>query len=242
MSVQSARPVLSSRYPMKRLLFSLCAAVVCLSGCGSSDAHESVQSTGGADEESDQALSASDVPVNLYKVSPCEDPCASSMEQPATRGGTVYRGARPGLGAIRTLRDDLGVRTIIDLEIMPYNTGPEDSHVATANEDPGAPRMNIVHYHMEAVLEPHDDDIDPLLAVLKDAEANHEAAYVHCALGRDRTGLVIALHRVINDGWNAQDAYEEWYQHGFDQSWFLRWEFSPLFDYFVKRAGSVKRH
>jgi hypothetical protein len=202
-----------------------------------------VQSTAGADgEEADQALSASAVPKNLYRVSPCADPCPTSMDQPAPKGGTVYRGARPGLDAMRMLRDDLGVRTIIDLEIMPYNTDPEDSHAAAANEDRGAPRMSIVHYHMEAILEPHDDDIDRLLAVLKNAEAKKEAAYVHCALGRDRTGLVIALHRVLNDGWKAQDAYDEWYEHGFDQSWFTKLEFTPLFDYFVKRAGSVKRH
>jgi hypothetical protein len=212
-------------------------------GCGSGSRDEQVGTTStNNDEEADQALTQDSVPQNLYWVSPCADPCATSMDQPAKKGGTVYRGARPGQDAVRYLRDELGVRTIVDLEIMPYNTGPEDSHVATANKDPGAPEMNIVHYHMEAIFEPGDDDIDRILAVLKQAEEKQEAAYVHCALGRDRTGLIIALHRVLNDGWKAQDAYEEWYQHGFDQSWFTRWEFTPLFDYFVERAGPVKRH
>ena len=228
---------------MKRLLPSWCLAAVLLAGCGSgSDAQESVQSTAGADEESDQALSASAVPQNLFRVSPCADPCPSSMAQPAPRGGTVYRGARPGLDAIRMLRDELGVRTIIDLEIMPYNTIAEDRHVATANQDPGAPHVRIIHYHMEAILPPHDDDINPLLDALAQAESKKEAAYVHCALGRDRTGLLIALHRVHGDRWHAQDAYEEWYEHGFDQSAFTKWEFTPLFDYFERRAGAVKRH
>ncbi len=226
---------------MKRLVL-LWAAVIGLSACGASDPQEAVGDNGAANEEADQALTASAVPQNLYRVSPCADPCPSSMAQPVARGGTVYRGARPGLDAIRYLRDELGVRTIIDLEVMPYNTHPEDGHVATANRDQGAPHMSIVHYHMEAVTPPHDDDINPLLAVLKKASAKNGAAYVHCALGRDRTGLVIALHRVINDGWKAQDAYEEWHQHGFDQSWFTKFEFTALFDYFEDRVGSVKRH
>lgn len=226
---------------MKRALFLL-AALVGLSACGASDPQEPTGDTASG-EEADQALSTSAVPQNLYRVSPCADPCATTMAQPAARGGTIYRGARPGLDAIRFLRDELGVRTIVDLEIMPFNTIPEDRHLTTANADHGAPRVSMVHYHMEAVTPPHDnDDIDRVLAVLKAAAAKKEAAYVHCALGRDRTGLVIALHRVLNEGWKAQDAYEEWHDHGFDQSFFTKLEFTALFNYFVERAGPVKRH
>lgn len=36
------------------------------------------------------------------------------------------------------------------------------------------------------------------------------AAFIHCEHGSDRTGLIVALHRVLNQGWSTQSAYSEW--------------------------------
>lgn len=48
---------------------------------------------------------------------------------------------------------------------------------------------------------------------IEDAERAGEAIDVHCVLGVDRTGLVIALWRVRH-GWTPDAAFAEWLAHG----------------------------
>lgn len=42
-----------------------------------------------------------------------------------------------------------------------------------------------------------------------------ETVLVHCTHGHDRTGLVIGIHRVENDGWRKDAAYKEMLDYGF---------------------------
>ena len=55
--------------------------------------------------------------------------------------------------------------------------------------------------------------------------------YVHCAHGQDRTGLVIGLERVIDEGWTPKAAHDE----------MLKLGFHPLFEglnhYFEEKTG-----
>ena len=39
-------------------------------------------------------------------------------------------------------------------------------------------------------------------------------AYIHCEHGADRTGLIIALYRIVYQRWDIRDAYREWVQYG----------------------------
>ncbi len=38
--------------------------------------------------------------------------------------------------------------------------------------------------------------------------------YVHCEHGADRTGLLVALYRILYEGWSVRHAYEEWVRWG----------------------------
>lgn len=58
--------------------------------------------------------------------------------------------------------------------------------------------------------------------------------FVHCLHGRDRTGLMTALYRVVCDGWTAEKAYQEMLECGFDGD---RTNLSDaLFDYAQRRV------
>jgi protein tyrosine/serine phosphatase len=82
----------------------------------------------------------------------------------------------------------------------------------------------------------HDDaKIDGVLAAMARGSKNG-AVMVHCALGRDRTGMVVAMHRVLNEGWTPQHAYDEWHAHGFDASELRKIEFEALYRYFIGRV------
>jgi len=39
--------------------------------------------------------------------------------------------------------------------------------------------------------------------------------FVHCSHGQDRTGLMIALHRMLVENWSKSDAEKEMLEHGF---------------------------
>jgi protein-tyrosine phosphatase len=96
------------------------------------------------------------------------------------------------------------VKTLLDLEI--YN--PEEeweealagmNHVAWIQK---GFRWNITY---------SAEFIDDILATIDDP-ANHPI-YVHCYYGDDRTGMIIALYRVVYENWAPVDAFHEWKAH-----------------------------
>ena len=67
---------------------------------------------------------------------------------------------------------------------------------------------------MNGMANPSDRTVRDALALLADPEAR--PIFVHCAKGMDRTGAVIALHRVFNEGWGAREARAEMTARGFN--------------------------
>lgn len=61
-----------------------------------------------------------------------------------------------------------------------------------------------------------DLEIRGALAALG-AATPEKPAYIHCEHGADRTGLVVALHRVVHLGWSKEEAYAEWVKNGHDR-------------------------
>jgi hypothetical protein len=50
--------------------------------------------------------------------------------------------------------------------------------------------------------------VDDVLAIM--ADRTKRPLYLHCEYGADRTGAVIAMHRVVNEGWDGAKAFHEW--------------------------------
>ena len=134
----------------------------------------------------------------------------------------LYRGARPGPEGLRAMRDQLGVRTIINLE---------DSKSAIQEDRESSEALGLEWHSipLNVLKRPKDADIDQVLALL--ASPGARPAYIHCKAGRDRTGLLVALHRYFADGWRAEDAYNEALKFGF------RSQFKALREYFEEKTG-----
>ena len=66
---------------------------------------------------------------------------------------------------------------------------------------------------MVGIETPNDNEVDDILAKMGDPSL--QPVYVHCTEGVDRTGLIIALYRVIEQGWAPKDAHDEMMAHGF---------------------------
>jgi tyrosine-protein phosphatase SIW14 len=119
----------------------------------------------------------------------------------------VYRGGRPDEPGIQALVK-LGVKTIINLE-------DDDGAVATEEGWAKAAGINEIHEPMNGMETPRDGEVNDILA--KIADPADQPVYVHCTKGQDRTGLIIALYRVIDEGWTPKDAHDEMIALGFDK-------------------------
>ncbi len=133
----------------------------------------------------------------------------------------IFRGARPDQAALETFAQR-SYRTILDLE---------DDDEAIAQERAWAEPLglNFIVESMSGMSNPGETQMRQALAVL--ADPSSRPIYVHCAKGQDRTGAVIALHRVFNEGWSARDAVAEMSAHGFNDA--LR----TLKEYVEQKAG-----
>ena len=61
------------------------------------------------------------------------------------------------------------------------------------------------------------DTVDMVIDIMTNPD--NQPAYVHCKLGQDRTGVVIAAYRMKVDGWSLPDAEAEMQSFGFNDLW-----------------------
>jgi uncharacterized protein (TIGR01244 family) len=117
-------------------------------------------------------------------------------------GNAIYRGAQPSAKGIETLKSR-GVRTVIDLR--------DD---ARPDARKNAESAGLVYIHIPtnaAVTEPVK-----IRAFLDAMATAPRPVFVHCLRGRDRTGLEIAVWRVVAEGWTREAALRELYAHGYN--------------------------
>jgi len=110
----------------------------------------------------------------------------------------IYRGGEPSEDDLRLLSDVYGIKTIVSLD---GNIG-------------GAIAPSVQNLGMEHIVIPIGGRASaPLIDYLKGNIASilssKQPVYVHCRHGSDRTGMAVALHRMQNEGWDANSALAE---------------------------------
>jgi protein tyrosine phosphatase (PTP) superfamily phosphohydrolase (DUF442 family) len=115
----------------------------------------------------------------------------------------VYRGAQPTEEGWEGLAK-LGVKTVIDLCRLGEHSGAAE---ARAVEAAG---MRYVSVPMNGYVAPSQEQVAKVLELLDSGEP----VFVHCKLGRDRTGTVIACYRIAHEGWENQKALQEAKSYG----------------------------
>ena len=63
---------------------------------------------------------------------------------------------------------------------------------------------------------PHDEAFARFLKLVRDNP--DKKIFVHCRLGDDRTGMMIAAYRMADEGWSADRAMREMQQFGFSRA------------------------
>jgi uncharacterized protein (TIGR01244 family) len=136
--------------------------------------------------------------------------------------GHIFRGEEPDDEDYAALAK-LGVKTVIDLR---REAGDASRALA---ERAGLRYVNIP---MEPKAEPTDAEVAKFLEAVND-RANGPV-YVHCAGGRHRTGSLVAVYRMVTNGWPVDKAYEEMKAYDFYTRFGHKGYKTYVFDYYSR--------
>lgn len=132
-----------------------------------------------------------------------------------------YRGAQPTAEDYKSLKE-LGISTVIDLR------KDSEAYSKTTVESLGMKYVNIPMTGWTT----KDSSVAEFLKVINDPTSGK--VYVHCAAGKHRTGLVGAIYRLENYGWDYDTAYKEMKNYEYFSGLFHRKIKGYVKDYFEK--------
>ena len=111
----------------------------------------------------------------------------------------LYRGAQPRAGGLRRLRE-LGIDTIVNLRGTGDLTRAEEAEARELG-------FNYFNVPLPNWGRPQDNRVRRILLII--AAPQNGRIFVHCKDGVDRTGTIVALHRVTHEGWSSDKALAE---------------------------------
>src|SRR2546427_2782169 len=115
-----------------------------------------------------------------------------------------YRGAQPGKRDYAALASG-GVKTIIDLQ----NDGEADEEGLVE-----AAGMKFFRIGMSDSSWPSPEKAEQFLKIVNNPA--NQPVFIHCHGGRHRASVMTAVYRITHDGWDADRAYGEMKEYGFD--------------------------
>ena len=120
--------------------------------------------------------------------------------------GVLLRGGQPTAGGLQALRDEHGVRTIINLN---------DRTIEAEREEAEKLGIEYVALPMNVYLIRGSQLVQFLSAVRAARAQGNTPIYVHCLRGQDRTGTAVGVYRIVENGWSVDQAAAELdrYQH-----------------------------
>src|SRR6202166_5349249 len=114
---------------------------------------------------------------------------------------TLYRGAQPRKHGFEALAK-MGVQIVVDLR------GDRDGE----RKEVTSLGMQYVPMHWECSF-PKDRTFADFLTLIRKNPG--KKIFVHCRVGDDRTGMMIAAYRMAEEGWTAKQALDEMAKYGF---------------------------
>jgi len=112
----------------------------------------------------------------------------------------LYRGAQPSAEGMRAL-ERMGIRTVVNLRAAHSD---RDELVGT---NLGYEHISFKPWH------PEDEDVEKFLRIVTDPA--RRPVFVHCQHGADRTGTMVAMYRMVLQGWTRERAVDELVNGGY---------------------------
>jgi protein tyrosine/serine phosphatase len=117
----------------------------------------------------------------------------------------LYRSEQPIEEGMRNLKK-LGIKTIINLRAFYFDSDRIRETGLRVEE------LSVNVWHIE------DIDVVRVLRIIRKRE--NGPFLIHCSYGADRVGVMIAMFRVVEQGWTKEDAIEEMVHGGYGFHWF----------------------
>jgi len=136
----------------------------------------------------------------------------------------VYRGAQPRDGGLIRLRE-LGINTVINLRGASAQTRAEEAEARALG-------LNYFNIALPNWGRPQDARVRRILEII--AAPENGRVFIHCRSGVDRTGLIVAMYRMTNEGWNTNDALAEADRDGMRRTQFWMRDYAE--DYGARKA------
>lgn len=111
----------------------------------------------------------------------------------------LYRSGQPREGSLSRL-PQLGINTIINLRGTSTRTRAEEAEARALG-------LNYFNIALPNWGRPQDARVARVLAIIAAPESGR--VLVHCKDGVDRTGMIVALHRMMHEGWTKDRALAE---------------------------------
>jgi len=109
----------------------------------------------------------------------------------------LYRGGQPSADGVAWLKS-IGVKTVLNLRH--YHGDSEKQAVESVG-------LRYERIAMTSRDQPTPEQVARFLAIVRDPALR--PVYVHCEHGVDRTGAMMAVYRMEDEGWSNADAYAE---------------------------------
>ena len=141
----------------------------------------------------------------------------------------LYRGAQPEKDWVEKLKE-LKIKTVINLRGESEGTSAEAAEARVAG-------LRYFSVPLPGFGRPRDEQVEKVLAIINDAQ--NWPVFIHCRHGEDRTGTIIAVYRITNDGWTSEQAKSEAKKYGMSRFQFAMKDY--IGDYARDRQPSVQR-
>ncbi len=156
-----------------------------------------------------QAAASPAPPPAAPSVAPAEKLDIPGIANAGRVNPLLYRGAQPHPAGYDELQR-MGISIVIDL----HNRGDESLEERRAVESRG---MRYVSIPASSYSGPTLDQIAEFLTLLRDSPARK--IFVHCKHGADRSGVIIAAFRMMQEHWTPDQAMAEMLSFHFHRFW-----------------------
>lgn len=116
---------------------------------------------------------------------------------------TLYRGGQPSAEGFAALAS-MGVKIVVDA-------------TRSTRDEAIVEKLGMTYVPLPWYCSfPSDKVIDRFMEIIRQNQG--KKIFVHCRLGEDRTGMMIAAYRMTQDGWTARQAMVEMHDFGYTRT------------------------
>ena len=139
----------------------------------------------------------------------------------------LYRGAQPRDGGLAKLRA-LGINTSIHLRGTSSRTRAQEAEARALG-------LNYFNVALPNWGRPQDTRVQRILEIIAAPESGR--VFVHCRTGVDRTGTIVALYRMTQEGWTSNDALAEAERNGMRRIQFWMRDYAEDYGEHIAKTG-----